>query len=94
MLPEVRGEARGEEGMMPLKLALLPIRWTRHRGGLGEPIAYTVALREQSNQHLRLRARYQIRMAWHLDRVCCARSEEGLIATPSVYGTRPRGMPA
>jgi len=42
MLPEVRGEARGEEGMMPLKLALLPIRWTRHRGGLGEPIAYTV----------------------------------------------------
>ena len=41
-LPEVRGEARSEEGMMPLKLALLPIRWTRHRGGLGEPIAYTV----------------------------------------------------
>ena len=42
MLPKVRGEARGEEGMKPLKLALLPIRWTRHRGGLGEPIAYTV----------------------------------------------------
>ena len=42
MLSEVRGEARGEEGMRPLKLTLLPIRWTRHAGGIGEPIAYTV----------------------------------------------------
>jgi hypothetical protein len=42
MLPGMRGEARSEGRMRPMNLTLLPIRWTRHAGGIGEPIAYTV----------------------------------------------------
>jgi hypothetical protein len=32
MLPEVRGEARGEGGMMPRSLTLVPTAWTREAG--------------------------------------------------------------
>ena len=31
-----------EVGVMPLSLTLLPIEWTRHAGGIGGPIAYSV----------------------------------------------------
>jgi hypothetical protein len=37
----MRWEARGEGGLMPLSLTLLPIEWTRH-AGIAEAIAYSV----------------------------------------------------
>ena len=41
MLPEVRGKAGGEEGMMPLSLTLVPTAWTQE-AGQREVIEYSV----------------------------------------------------
>jgi hypothetical protein len=41
MLPEVCGEAGGEEGRMPLSLTLVPTAWTRETGQR-EVLAYDV----------------------------------------------------